>query len=192
MIFWTPTESSNLFNHLQEFNFILVTGPHRAGTTIATAMIANDLGHKFFEEPNIPPGNLGDFLETETGPAVIHCPSYCHVVHEYVYVDGLAVVLVRRQIDDIIASQRRVGWGFEQHELKKYGRTGCIARVKYAHWDDIQRQILKDRAFEIRYEDLRNHPMWVSREQRKDFYIAQIEIGKPRGDRIQNPDLANV
>lgn len=205
MIFWTPTPKSDLFDHLVPYRFILVTGPQRAGTTIAAAMIANDLGYEYGQDglvwgmlgikPPEPPGSRDwhyYFNEIRKDPIVIHCSEHCAYVHQYVDVDGLAVVMVRRAIEDIIASQKRVGWGFEWLEMKHYpGKQGPISRAKYEFWDQKQKPILGDRAFEIEYECLSKHPLWVPKEQRKNFHICQIEVGKPRGERIQNPKLTN-
>lgn len=204
MSFWTQTKPSKLFNKLKDFEYILVTGPQRSGTTIMAVMIANDLGYEFIEEgtiwgrlqwqppdPPAPRDFTAYFQKEDTPPAVIHCPEHSAYCHLYAGFDNVAVVMVRRDIDDIIASQERVGWGFEWLEMKHYpGEERPISRVKYKHWDDYQKKELGKQAFEIEYESLKKHPMWVDKSERNDFAIAQVEVGKPRGDRVQNPKLA--
>jgi hypothetical protein len=110
---------SNLFDHLRKYRFILVSGPHRAGTTITAAMIANDLDYEFEEDTQ-------DKLETFGGsyqiyrPTVFHCPSYCHFIHDLADIPDLAAVMVIRDIVAIIASQRRIPWAFESQQLNFY------------------------------------------------------------------------
>lgn len=185
---------STLFSHLEKYRFILVSGPHRAGTTITAAMIANDLGYEFKED-------VQDELETFSGshqiyrPTVFHCPSYCHFIHELADIPGLAAVMVIRDVDEIIASQRRIPWAFEPTQLNAYRfRTNPkpafaiqppIATVKYRYWQEIQKPIFGKNGYEIRYEDLKSHSMWVHPEQRKDFTANQLEIGKPHGPKVQ-------
>lgn len=187
--FWQDRPKSGLFNFLEGFKYILVTGPQRAGTTITTAMISNDTGYFYLNgqewEPDFRP-----YLEARIEPIVVHCPGHCAYVHNYADIDGLAVVLVRRPIKEIIKSQIRVGWGFEQHELMHYpGAEPPIAQAKYDYWDAHQKQILGAKGFEIKYRSLSRHPMWVPPRQRKNFTITQIEVGRPRGPHVQNPEL---
>lgn len=199
--FWTVTKPSKLFKKLKQFEYILVTGPQRAGTTITAVMIANDLDYEFLEEgtvwgrlgqwPPNPPAvrDLRDYFNTFP-PCVIHCPEHSAYCHLYAGLDNVAVVMVRRDVNDIIASQERVGWGFEWLEMKHYpGEKRPISEVKYRHWDEYQKNELGTQAFEVDYESLKCHPMWVDKEHRQDFAIAQVEVGKPRGDRVQNPKL---
>lgn len=179
-----------MFNFLEGFKYILVTGPQRAGTTITAAMISNDTGYFYFNgqewEPDFRP-----HLEARTEPIVVHCPGHCAYVHKYADIDSVAVVLVRRSVKAIIRSQARVGWGFEMHELAHYpDAQPPIAQVKYDFWDSHQKQILGVKGFEVKYRSLSRHPMWVSARQRKDFTITQIEVGRPRGPHVQNPELA--
>ena len=200
--FWTDTEPSKLFNRLKKYGFILVVGPQRSGTTIATAMIANDLGYRYIEEGTIwgtlnwwppePPASrdFTAYFTPENAGCVIHCPEHTAYCHLYAGREDTAIVMVRRKIDDIIASQKRVGWGFEWKEMLHYpGEERPISKVKYKHWDNYQKKMLGKQGFEIKYNNLKTHPMWVNKEYRQDFAIAQIEVDKPRGERVQNPKL---
>lgn len=191
---FTRTAKSTLFDHLKPYRFILVSGPHRAGTTIAAAMIANDLGYEFYED-------VQDRLETLGGshqiyrPSVLHCPTRCYQIHQFAKIPDLAAVMVIRDIDDIIASQKRIPWGFENEQLHAY-RTKAwprptfpvqppIAEVKYRYWWGVQKKIFGERGYEVEYESLKAHTMWVAPEQRKGFTANQIEVGKPHGPRVQ-------
>lgn len=185
---------STLFNHLGKYRFILVSGPHRSGTTITAAMIANDLDYEFQED-------VQDQLETFAGshqihrPTVFHCPSYCHFIHQLASIPELAAVMVVRNVDTVIASQKRIPWAFEPTQINAYRFRATpkpafaiqppIAEVKYRYWQEIQKSIFGKNGYEIHYDDLKFHSMWLSPEQRKEFTANQLEIGKPHGPRIQ-------
>lgn len=192
-----------MFDYLKPYDTILLTGPHRAGTTIAAIMIANDLGYEYHEEEDVfytyiakyewvPPGapidqiDLRRYFALVDAPLVLRCPAFCSQVHRYTDVPDLAVVLMRRELSEILASQQRVRWGFEGKELAAYrGHEGPIARVKYTIWDREQKAILGDRAFELDYESLSQHPLWIPKEERSDFHVRQYREDEPLGPRYQ-------
>lgn len=191
------TAKSTLFDHLKQYRFILVSGPHRAGTTIAAAMIANDLDYEFYED--VQTGKL----ETLGGsrqiyrPSVLHCPSACHFIHQFARLSDFAAVMIIRNITEIIASQERIPWGFENEQLHAYRDKATpkpafivqppIAEVKYRYWWEVQKPLFGEHGYEIEYESLKAHTMWVAPEQRRGFTTNQIEVGKPHGPRIQVP-----
>lgn len=85
---------------------------------------------------------------------------------------------MRRSVDQIMASEKRIGWDkwFMYQELHKYGRTdGVISKIKYDFWETIQKPILKDRAREIIYSDLKNHPLFIEKSKRAKFKWNQTE-----------------
>jgi len=198
---FTPKPKSNLFDHLAKYRIILVTGPHRSGSTIAAAMIANDLGYEFMEDVNEHLDSLMAafsakmFLEA----TVIHCPSQCHSIHAYANIDGVAGVIVVRDVDDIIKSERRIPWAFEGQQLNEYrfkarprpsfAVQSPIAMVKYRYWQEVQKPLFGVNGYEVRYEDLKTHPMWLSDEQRQGFTANQLEIGKQHGPKVQGRRL---
>ena len=76
---------------------------------------------------------------------------------------------MRRRIEDIIASQERVEWTGEPYELSRYGlKEGVISKVKYDYWDNGQKAKIHN-PFEVEYESLREHPLWVPKEERLDW-----------------------
>ena len=169
-----------MFEYLDGFRNIVVTGPQRSGTRIAAKMIAYDLDYYFLDERKIFIDSyyalvqaLADFEQH-----VIQAPALCRWVHHLGINDDLAIVLMRRDIKDIIASQQRVEWRWEPLELIFYGRKvneGPIAEVKYEYWDEVQKHYIKN-AFEVEYESMRDHPLWVPKIYRKDFDSHQTEL----------------
>lgn len=174
--FATHIPQRTIFEWLDGFDKILVTGPQRSGTRICAQMIAKDTGHTYVDERNINFESLYRLwsLCHKDERLVIQCPALCRHVHAF-DADTVAVVLMRRNVEDIIASQERIGWNLEKVELARYDLSeGVIAKVKYQFWDDYQKERIKH-AFEIEYESLANHPLWVTKELRWDFDATQTK-----------------
>jgi hypothetical protein len=166
-----------MFEWLAEFDKILVTGPQRSGTRICTKMIAYDTGHEYIDEDDIGLDSLyrlAPLLHNRQCLAV-QCPALCRHVHIF-SADDTAIVLMRRNIEDIIASQERIGWAYEWLELARYDRSdGVIAEIKYQFWEESQRGQIQH-AFEIEYESLAEHPLWIPKHLRQDFNPVQTAI----------------
>lgn len=169
-----------MFARLKSYNVILVTGPQRAGTTICSQMIAHDTGHTCFDEHQWGPHDLEAWRElvNKGHEVVIHCPTMCRHVHEFGNREDLLVVLLRRDIDDIIASQERIGWTAreEWRELARYeADEGPIAAIKYRHWWQRQAGIIKHN-LEVEFDSLNGHPLWIPKRQRQGFDLKQTAI----------------
>jgi hypothetical protein len=162
---------TELLPALREQSSILVTGPQRSGTTIGGRILAAELGRTYVDEEDINIA-MADAAAAvlSRGNIVLQAPGLCHLAHNF----DCAVVLMRRRVDDIVRSQQRIGWGGHEHgELVKYGvDTGPIAAVKYRAWDDWQKSLCKA-PFELDYESLCAHGMWMPAEQRVNFGMRQ-------------------
>lgn len=161
-----------MFEHLDNYSVVLVTGPQRSGTTIAARMIAHDTDLSYIDEQAFKATDVEkwrDIVERSLN-VVIQCPGMCRWVHEYGDRDNVAVVMVCRPVEDIIASQRRIGWRYEAYELRSYEANGArpVARVKYDYWYEHQKGVILN-AYELQYESLSNHPLWVPKERRRFF-----------------------
>ena len=165
-----------MFEHLAVHSKIVVTGPQRSGTRIASQMIAADTGHEFVDEV--------DFLITDTARfrqalqrdgVVVQAP---HMLKDVVDdpPPGVFVVLMRRDLSQIHASAERINWaelGGNRTELQKLGLTeGDSAALKYAYWDAHNKYVPY---LELKYECLRAHPMFVPAERRRDFAPLQTQ-----------------
>lgn len=165
-----------MFENLRRHPKIIVTGPQRSGTTIAAKMIARDTGYEYVDEDELRRDDLATLrLLLRVGRRfVVHCPALCRFVHE-VADDETAVVLMRRPIEEIVASQRRICWRGGRAELRRYGLSaGVIAAVKYRFWDEQQRGRIAH-AYEIDYASLAAHPLWVPARHRRHFAPRQTE-----------------
>jgi len=176
-----------MFNYLKPFDKIVVTGPQRSGTRICAKMICHDLGKKYYSEADVGISVwplLKELVETKHD-FVVQCPGLCRYVHTLEIRNDTAVVLMRRPVKDIIRSQKRINWHSEPEEIERYLDTPLkdisppISRLKYMYWSVYQKPRLGDMAFEIEYDSLSEHPMWVPKDQRKGWTHGQTEPGKP-------------
>ena len=176
-----------MFEHLIQFTQILVTGPQRSGTRIAAKMIANDTGYRYVDETEYGVHSQKQFKKLQREEFfVAHCPGMNHVIHNYSTEDNL-VVMMYRDIEDIIASEERVHWfygiydellkyGIPYDELNQYAKTGVppISGLKYQKWENEQRDRIIN-FWDLEYESLSEHPLWIAKEDRKDFAAEQTE-----------------
>jgi hypothetical protein len=169
-----------MFEWLAKFERIFVTGPQRSGTRICAKMIARDTGYEFIDETQINMDsfyNFSSFLESKR-KFVIQCPTLCRYIHFFGSEDN-AIILMRRNVKDIIKSQKRIKWSKEWLELIRYDRSvGIIAEIKYDLWENNQRNQIKN-AFEIDYNSLKTHPLWINKKEREYFLPMQIEKSSP-------------
>lgn len=180
-----------MFEHIDQSK-ILVSGPGRSGTRICSVMVAADTGLDRIDETQAPQlfkaGQELEYVRTlvqERDGFVLHCPPFCRWLHE---VSGVAVVLMRRPTTDISKSERRIGSRKRQQdrEYAKYGywrwfkqpglqRTfKTVAEIKYEYWDQVQKSQV-EHAYEVEYDSLANHPLWIPPNERKDFLWNQTE-----------------
>jgi len=183
-----------MFEQFSEFKHVLVTGPQRSGTTICAKMIAVDTGHKFMAEGHMShvDSNVEELYElirivSETNKAVIQCPIQCRWIHLFGD-DTTAIVMMRRKLDDIKASEKRVGWGDGRQRIMykglvtNYGSMH-IALVKWAYWERHQRRLIKH-PFEIHYESLCDHSLWVAPKDRDNWGPRRIDVTDKFHDEI--------
>jgi hypothetical protein len=174
-----------MFEHLADYRVVLVSGPHRSGTTIAARMIAEDTGLRFCPEETFGHDNAKAWIklvETAQG-AVIQCPTMCYQIERFGDREDVAVVMMFRWLGDILKSQVQVGWSPDgqyktryKAELARYRENrSSLASIKYKHWLASQRDNILH-SYIVRYETLNKHPLWLSKEQRRGFGPRQIAL----------------
>lgn len=180
-----------MFEEMGQFRVVVVTGPQRSGTTVCARAIAMDTGLGYVDEEDVgfvrpcffDMAAFWQVVELSAG-VVIQAPGACHLAHLLGRDGSVAVVLMRRPVDEIVASQERIGWGCELSELAMYGCcAGRIAEVKYYWWERYQKARVAN-GFEVKYGSLREHPLWVPTEERAGFGPRQWTLTpcpSPRG-----------
>lgn len=163
-------------DELRKFPKIIVSGPQRSGTTFACAVLQEELGYDKIHMPYSDRKRCKQWID-ELDRVLIHGPGMAHALVWLTEMkDDVAVVWMKRKVEDIIASERRIGWAFEAHELSQYHlkpNHGPISKVKYHFWDKVQRHLIKNK-FEVEYESLKDHPLWVDKDQRRKFDAYQV------------------
>ena len=178
-----------MFEHLNQFKKILVSGPQRSGTTICAQMIARDLGYRYFDEMEFEVDNVRRIFAAvdSLDRIVVQCPGLAASLWMFSHPDIL-VVFMMRDVAEIIASQNRPIYesspdriwstAHEPVELMKYGRlSGVISQVKYEGWA-AQKPYIRN-TLEIPYSSLAAHPMWVDPAARTNFRPKQIAPDRP-------------
>lgn len=171
-----------MFEHLAKYRKILVTGPHRSGTTFAATAIAHDTGHGLIREElsRFNPRLLRAWLQESPSPVVCQAPYAADICHTF---GDVLVVWMVRDVSEIEASQARmrledgapVNWSrIEAGERRRYHANEPIAAVKYRNWP-LQRAKIA-RYLNLEYESLRDHPLWIAPEFRVDFHVRQTSV----------------
>jgi hypothetical protein len=168
-----------MFEYMAIHSRIVVTGPQRSGTTIAAKMIAHDTGHRYVDEAEFAVYDVEKWeaIAREEDRVVVQCPHMLKVIVDSLPPD-IFVVLMRRNLEDIHNSQRRIDWECRfkgnTRELAMFGLVeGDSAQLKYDHWDSSQKPA---NFVEIDYESLRNHPLYVAKEHRVNFHFRQTAV----------------
>jgi len=147
-------------------------------------MIAHDLGYTYVDEVDFGIHNyVGLILQLgQRENIVIQAPGICHMLHE-IFMPDTAVVFMMRPVLEIIASQRRINWlpKHEKMELAKYNvEGGDISTIKYFEWLHTQKPRMIVDKYEVEYHSLKDHPLWVDKEERGDFAWNQTTKSGPQ------------
>lgn len=135
-----------MFDRLKGFRCVIVTGPHRSGTTIAAEMIAADTGKRCVREEEFRWRNIIKAAEIRRG--VIQGP-YLLPWTPVLADDETMVVYVRRDGAAIDASVRRL----------RVSKPHFHWRQAWELWRRIAP--LLPHTETIEYEALREHRLWV-------------------------------
>lgn len=156
-----------MFEHLSRFRGIIVTGPHRSGTTITGRMIAHDLDRLYVTESQIQeqqtrvlmPPDIEAWMDRQSTPFVLHGATCFAWLKELQRFD-VATVFVHRPDDEILASQKRAEMADVPPSHKKHRWRWLVDTKAIKH------------PYEVNYHDLEGHPLWV--EDRAGWEKRQI------------------
>lgn len=175
-----------MFEEFKKYHRIIVLGPSRSGTRIATKMIAQDTGFTYIDEHEITKIRRAQKMLFFGEKVVIQAPNWTPYARMLTNKHTL-IVFMKRDVKDIIRSQKRIGWGIEGSKhtrrvgnaediiRKLYFRDkGKISEIIYEIWDKYQKDTIKN-YYELEYESLKGHPLWIDKEKRKHFKKAQTK-----------------
>ena len=174
----------DLYSFVTSKNYkkIIVSGPHRSGTTFLSQILANDLGWGFFDEVD----NI-DRLYTIRENTIIQGPLICFYLHLIDLPNTLVIYLARNGKDIGISSRNtHLPGGITIQE-------GSIAEMKLCEktfpefydsaidsqylkqniWLSFQMFNMKIDSLTIPYTGLMTDPRFLDKTQRSQFYFKQ-------------------
>ena len=177
---------------LRRHNIILVTGPQRSGTQIASRILAHELEYAYVDEGRF---NVWDVEEAvrqadRHRPCVIQGPGLLRKVKDFrdiwyeSYKDnsansGPTAVLMRRSSQDISKSLHKIPATLERLRIEwpEISRapllpSGCLPVIMYFFWD-VAIVGKYGKTYEIEYDLLAEHEFWVSKEERRTWKVKQ-------------------
>jgi len=163
-----------MFEYLKPYSHIIVSGMQRSGTTIASRMIQYDLEIPYCYW-------VGNNLEVITdyyqgGQGVYHAPGLSHLLHGFKDTAhaNFAVIWMKRDIEEIVESAYKAKWdptadignypffmnGIpDGTELDYTTMVRLLAQAKINFWET--QKPLTETYFEVEYESLKDHPLWL-------------------------------
>lgn len=149
---------------------IFVVGPQRSGTRIASHIIAHESGRTFVDELEY---NLHIPLNS-----VVQAPFLLKAVVELSFIFPTAqFAFMYRNKDDIIKSMERIEWCKDYTDHPSFYST--YVDHTYNFIDLLKKELPDNRWFDIHYESLKVHPLFV--EDRSNFTVKQHLPNKPLG-----------
>ncbi len=190
----------------RKYGRIVVTGPQRSGTRIASTIISDILGWEWNDEDKLCRQKSRDHDESYRkwcdnpmrGKTILQCPRISHACH--MSPNHVLVVFMIRDVEDIIASDkhrvkkfRRLSKkggsmpSFSVFKIKKYEYSKLFYNREpielydtpykvYEVWNSIQKKH-DFNYYELEYNLLEQHKLWLPLEKRRRFSAGtQTEV----------------
>ena len=175
-------------SQLGKYRKIVVIGPHRSGSTIASVIIADILKYKLINESDYFGNDPTEFVRMLMIPGnmVIHNTSFLRDIH---LLNIECLVLVKRNKRAILESYKNsLKFGNEskggifasindkaQEVILNHfcHKSGCIPDILYKHFKKHNKNY-----YIVNYVDLKSHPLFIKKRiRRKEFkHIKQTEV----------------
>jgi len=179
---------SNFKDVFSCFDRVIVTGPQRSGTKIVANIISIDTGFDLIRHTKIP-GTEGLEKFKSASRIVLHNPSFVAFLED-IEDDSTAIVYCWRNLDDIHLSEKK--WDLDEDDgllreqviiawkgycdMPKTYEDINPAKTKNALWESVLEEKLKN-TFTVKYEKLKGHRLWVSKEERAKFKnVNQVSV----------------
>ena len=172
-----------------------VVGCQRSGTLITSRILSEYFGADHIDELDFLPTKNGiliinKLIELGKTNLIIHCPAALKKWDEiYERIPNVRFVGVKRNTADVIASMKRIKWLQEDH--KDNWEEFLEQHVKRMSnlWTDLKTTLPTEDWREVEYESLQDHPLFVSKEERKNFFVKQWRTDKKEGPRYYQEDI---
>lgn len=170
---------------------ILVTGPQRSGTTFSAYALSQTFKYPFVNEHDYGVHNHLNFINYVKNLTTFCAqgPGLCHAIEDIIKaIPDITIIVMRRNLEDIKKSEKRINWSWEQLELEKFGiknKNKSQAAIKYDFIDSLS----YDNIINLDYESMKEHPLWINKDKRKNFKSKQITIENEKIDLIENDEF---
>jgi hypothetical protein len=166
------------FSFLKKYEKVVVLGPQRSGTHFIASVIASELEYTGIPEDDIHSDEHGfrdwnKFMDLSNDKSNWCLQATDLMVDVEDMPSDIMVVIVIRPIDDIIKSQKQIGWEWDKLIKETYrpkypdeDYTRPISEIRYNVWNNIQKKNIKCNYIEIDYNSMSSHPMWVPVDKR--------------------------
>lgn len=178
---------------ISQYKKVLVTGPHGAGNKITTKVIAYDFDVEeirgeyawglddYYDEDGI----VTFYENNKDNNFVAFGPSQSGHLHRIIpQLEDVLVVFMYKEMDTIERYTERnpfvreqshkYEWGlYRQMVMEDFPESAkylnrSIEQLTYHIWENHQRELIPN-WIEVRHQSLEGHPLWISKEDRKDF-----------------------
>ena len=172
---------------------IIVTGCQRSGTTIASHILGLEKKWVVWTEEDWLPTTEGIYIlksmvETGRTKLVIQSPTALQAFLDiYHQIPQVHFIGMKRKTEDIIASMKRIKWYQEEvyHYIDFYHDH---IRIMNNQWCLLKQILPPETWTEVKYNELKEFPQFIPKEQRKDFTSKQWQLNKPNGPKYWSID----
>lgn len=170
------------------YDYIIISGPQRSGTTYVAAELSNELSYVHvdeFEHGIAKFNNMLNYIKEK--PKVIQAPALCSKLHKIKKEKTLAIFMLRNN-EDIIKSEDRIEWypKYSNREVNRYRETfpeqlnkinsfkRCAPMKKWI-WENCQKKMMQIDYLELPFEFISQSKGFIKKEDRTHFTKKQTK-----------------
>jgi nuclear transport factor 2 (NTF2) superfamily protein len=178
---------------------IVIVGPQRSGTTFTSQALSNTLKFRNVDEGEFSVRDVNMFRNImKQENIVIQAPAMTCRIQALIGKDDLVVFMSRKWSDIVKGVHRKnkslSNWIFmetmfdaERYYFNEYDNTAGKFFDKYVNknsyyldayynmWKHYQSKVIPN-CITLKYESMKNHPMWLDKSQRKNFGDKQTTL----------------
>ena len=192
----TVDYNENLF---KDYKRIIIVGSQRSGTTFTSRALANTLNFRNVDEAEFNVRDINMFRNViEQENIVVQAPAMTCRIQTLVGDDDLVVFMSRKWSDIVKGVHRKNGslsnwilmetmFDIERYHFNEYdniagkffdkhvNKDSYYLDAYYNMWKYYQSKVIPN-CITLKYESMKNHPMWLDKSQRKNFGDKQTTL----------------
>ena len=186
-------------NLIEGYDRIVIIGTQRSGTTFTSQALSETLSFRNVDEAEFDVRNVDLFKNVfKEKNIVVQAPAMTCRIQKLVGENDLVIFMVRKWSDIIKSVYRKNGkisnwvvmdtmYDIEKHYYSEYdsecgkiydkvvNRNSYYLNAPYNVWKHYQKDLIPN-AISLEYESMKNHPMWIDKEDRKNFHEKQTRL----------------